>query len=74
MADTTHLDALELRLSNERQRLAKTRSKSERALREVWCIGIEVEIRNERKFLGLPDNLAEIEALSDDDLLAELQA
>jgi hypothetical protein len=39
-----HLDALELRLSNERIRLASATSPQERELRAVWVKQIEKEI------------------------------
>jgi hypothetical protein len=61
----THLDALELRLSNERMRLATEKSPKARELRRVWVAGIEKEIAAEREFIGesVP---------TDDELLAEL--
>lgn len=65
----THLDALELRLSHERARLAAAKSKGEREIRTVWVRGIEKEIADERKRLGLTNELPEV---SDDELLAEL--
>ena len=67
--NTTHLDALELRLSHERERLAKAKTERERQIRQVWVSGIEKEISSERKFLGLTDDLPQV---SDDELLAEL--
>lgn len=62
--DYSHLDALNLRLSNERMRYASDSS----LIRKVWIEGIEREIAAEREFLGLAleDNVSE------DDLLAEL--
>ena len=56
-----HLDALNLRLSNERIRLAAATSEGERELRKVWIAQLEKEVAGEIEFLG-----------SDDDLLAEL--
>ena len=62
----SHLDALNLRLSNERMRYASDNN----PLRKVWIEGIEKEIAAELKFLGI-----EVEAnISDDELLAELLA
>ena len=61
--------ALELRLSHERERLAKAKTERERQIRQVWVSGIEKEIASERKFLGLTDDLPQV---SDDELLAEL--
>lgn len=65
---TTHLDALRLRLSNERVRLANARTAGERELRAVWVAGIEKEIRCEMagKF---SDTLP---TMTDAELLAEL--
>lgn len=37
----THLDYLELRLSNERSRLADAKSDGERELRKVWVSQLE---------------------------------
>lgn len=65
-----HLHALELRLSNERARLAAATSKDERALRTVWIAQIEREISAERAFL-MPIDSA-IANMSDDDLAREL--
>lgn len=62
----THLNALELRLSNERGYLAKSKTKGERELRRVWIAQIEKEIAGERAFVVKQDNM------SDDELLAEL--
>lgn len=67
--NTTHLNALQTRLSHERSYLAKAKSDHERALRQVWIAQIEKEIDGERKFLGLTDELPK---MSDDELLAEL--
>jgi hypothetical protein len=67
---STHLDALELRLSHERVRLAEESSASKRALRAVWIAQIEKEIACEKTFLGITAHAPS--ALSDDDLLREL--
>lgn len=61
-----HLSALELRLSNERQRLTLATTPAERELRSVWITQIEKEIEREQGFIALPQ-------LSDDELLAELE-
>jgi hypothetical protein len=71
--DTTHLDALEARLSHERVRLAAAKTSGERELRTVWVRGIEKEIADERKFLGITDT-PECDEMSDDELLAALFA
>jgi hypothetical protein len=65
----THLNALEVRLSHERVRLAKAKTENERALRRVWVAGIEKEIAGERKFLGLVD---EAHQMSDEELMEAL--
>ena len=44
MTDTSHLDALQLRLSHERSYLAAAKSDGERELRSVWIAQIEREI------------------------------
>ena len=71
MANTTHLTALETRLSNERAYLSKETTEQGKRLRAVWIAQIEKEISNERDFLGLSDNLPD---LSVDELYAELAA
>ena len=58
-----HLDALNLRLSNERIRLANASTKGERDLRAVWVKQLEKEVADEQAFM--PD-------MSDEALLAEL--
>ncbi|WP_457928342.1 hypothetical protein [Bosea thiooxidans] len=62
----THLNALELRLSNERGYLARAKTEGERELRRVWIAQIEKEIAGERAFVAKQDDM------SDDELLAEL--
>lgn len=69
--DTSHLVALVSRLTAERGRLDAARSLAERQQRAVWVAGIEREIADERRFLGLPDEPPP-DDLSDDDLLAAL--
>lgn len=64
----THLNALELRLSNERWYLAMAKTNGERELRRVWISQIEKEISHEMKF-----HADEIE-MSDDEILKELMA
>lgn len=55
-----HLEILELRLSNERMRLADARSDNERKLRSVWVRQIEKEIEHEIKHEQISvDELAE---------------
>ena len=61
----THLNALQLRLSNERMRLQDAKSSAERELRAVWVKQLEKEIQGEEKFTSAKE-------ISDDELLAEL--
>ena len=64
----THLDALELRLSNERVYLSAAKTENERNLRRVWITQIEKEIESEKKFLLLTEeelNLTDEELLND---------
>ena len=70
--DRTHLHALELALSHERERLHTSVGHQERTLRQVWVSQLEKEIAGERAFLGMSAN-TDI-ALDDDDLLAALHA
>lgn len=71
--DYSHLHALEVGLANERSRLAVAKTDQERALRSVWIGQREREIAAERLFLGLGDD-PETDAMSDDELLAALEA
>jgi hypothetical protein len=65
-----HFSALQLRLSHEREYLARAKSEGERELRRVWIAQIEREIEGELTFLG---RTAEpLEDISDDELLAAL--
>jgi hypothetical protein len=70
MTTTTHLDALELGLSNERIRLANAKTKSEESIRTVWVKQYEKEIEDEKKFLGIVE--PDLSDMSDNDLLAAL--
>jgi len=72
MQDTSHLDALNLRLSHERSYLAAAKTDKERAIRKVWIAQIEREIAQEMAFLGRQTIDPEIANMRDDDLLAEL--
>ena len=65
--DTSHLTALELRLSNERERMLHDQ---QNRLRPVWIAQIEREIKQERELLKL--DVGDLPALSDDELLAAL--
>ena len=73
MTDISHLNALEIRLSHERDYLARAKTAQERELRAVWIAQVEKEIATERAFLGLPAEVSPAD-MSDDDLLAALGA
>jgi hypothetical protein len=66
----SHLDALNFRLSNERNRLAQAKTAKEREQRQVWVSQIEKEIAREEEFLGKKGG--PLPEISDDDLLREL--
>lgn len=68
-----HLNALELRLSHEREYLRAARTENEKQMRNVWISQIEKEIADERRFLEMPKNdpIAEI---SDAELLESLRS
>jgi hypothetical protein len=68
LMDLSHLHALELGLSNERQRLSDAKTESEKALRLVFCKQREKEIEAEKVFLGstsvdMPDIMSDSELL-----------
>lgn len=65
-----HLNALLLRLSNERARLANAKTESEKELRKVWIAQIEKEVANEEKLLGIDEIYAKV--VDEDELLKEL--
>lgn len=64
-----HLNALQVRLSNEKVRLANAKTPAEREMRAVWIAGIEKEISREIEFLGKQE--PEVE-MTDDEILAAL--
>ena len=70
MTDYSHLDALELSLSHERERLRLARSQREIQYREIWVRQYEREIASERELLGLPVTDPE---LTLEEILAELE-
>lgn len=67
---STHLNALQLRLSNERVRQQEAKTTAEKELRAVWIKQIENEIAKEYEFLGMSDGTSE--HLSDEELLKQL--
>lgn len=67
---TSHLDALRVRLSHERDRFNRARSVRERETRAVWIAQIEKEIACEEKFLGTAGH--EASDMSAEALFAEL--
>lgn len=67
-----HLDAINLRLSRERERLAAAKTDSERQIREIWVMQIEREIsREQARLCPMVDEYPE---LTDDELLAEFKS
>ena len=66
----SHLNALEFRLSNERQRLSRAKKAQEISLRSIWCKQIEKEIAEEYKRQGIVP--ASVTAMTDDELLSAL--
>lgn len=68
--DTSHLVAIQERLSRERQRLEDARNGKERAMRQVWVAQAEQELKDEMEFLGM-DTTPPPE-MSDDELLSAL--
>lgn len=71
MKETSHFDALNVRLSHERSYLVEAKTEQEKELRKVWITQIEKEIEVEKKFLGIND-IGTNESNSDEDLLSEL--
>lgn len=76
MTDFSHLDAIDLRLSHERARVATAKNAKDRAWREHNVRMIEKERAAEIRFLEKQgvEFPALDEILSDDDLLRELEA
>lgn len=72
--DTSHLNALRVRLSHERVYFANAKKDGERALRTVWVAQIEKEISAELAFLGMVEDAADDAEMTDDELLASLAA
>ncbi len=64
----SHLNALELSLSHERERLRLAQHPVEISYREIWVRQYEREIASEREFLGLPRETA---VLTLDEMLNE---
>lgn len=74
MSQTSHLEALQFRLSNEKSRLNNAKNKNEKTFRETLVTQIEKEIQGELKFLeskGIKVDTS-VEQMSDDELMAEL--
>jgi hypothetical protein len=51
----THLDTLELRLSNERIRFENSKTEAERTMRQVWINQMQKEIEGEKDFIKLKE-------------------
>jgi hypothetical protein len=65
----THLDSLNLRLSNERMRLSKATNCQEISLRTVWIAQLQKEVDSELALILINEV-----SLTDDELLAELNS
>jgi hypothetical protein len=61
----THLDSLQLLLSNERIRLGNAKTEGERKIRKVWVAQLEKEVQGEKDFIASQD-------IAVDELLAAL--
>lgn len=72
--DKTHLNALELHLSNERVRLSNATTESEKAMRKVWVAQLEKEIDCEKKLLNTQPETMDLGDmdLTDEELLRQL--
>lgn len=68
--NTAHLSALNVRLSNEKVRLANAKTARERDLRAVWVAQIEKEIAHERALQVFVEDPAL--QMTDDELLEAL--
>jgi hypothetical protein len=68
--DTSHLVAIQERLSRERERLAAAKTDNERELRAVWVAQAEKELEDEMKFLGM--DTTPLPPMTDDELIAAL--
>ncbi len=71
MRDHTHLDALGVRLSHERSRLAREKTEDGKTMRHMWVQQIEREIAQEKKFLCIEPISCDAD-MTDDELLAAL--
>ena len=57
MTTSSHLSALELRLSHEKVYLSNADSDGERQIRKAWISQIEKEIQDEKTFLGIKEEI-----------------
>jgi len=74
MTDFSHLNALQGRLAREQDRLANAKTENDKNFRLREIAACQKEIAAEYKFLGIePVSIDDI-LMSDDELLAELQA
>lgn len=77
MNELSHLQALQANLANEKGRLLKASNPKEIEARTVWVSQLEKEIAQEIEFLKkkgihIDDIAPSIQAMSDDELMAEL--
>lgn len=70
MEKFAHLTALQESLAREQVRLANAKNQNERDFRNQRIAMVQKEVAGEYKFLGMET----IDAMSDDELLAELAA
>jgi len=70
MQDTSHLNALRVRLSHEQDRLNRAKTGREKEFHSVRVKQCQKEIAGELKFLGLEETV--LPEMTDDELLAEL--
>ena len=74
MTDLSHLDALQSRLGREKARLAAATTETEKNFRTREITACEKEIAAEYKFLGIAPLSLDDVLMSDDELLAALEA
>lgn len=72
VADLSHLNALQCRLSRSRIALSEAKTDSERAIRTCWLNQCEKEVAGEMAFLGIV--ATELPETTIDELFNELQS
>lgn len=74
MTDLTHLEAIQQRINRERDRWARAMTDYEASFRLREIAAAEKELAAEYKFLGIAPLTMEDILMSDDELLAALEA